>query len=209
MELQVLENKIPLKAYPEKDLDTLLTTQFKYWLSNLLSIKADKEDAMDGAISVIKKKFWSLGLHEVKKCFEMYALGELDIEPRSNHIDIILVGQIFNAYKKHSRTEKPKQSPEEKEKEYKELEDSHYVITLFDFYIQENKIPKDSFWVYSYLESRLDDFEFSDKEKITLFNIGKQQKLTDEEAKGKAKRTLIMRYFDRLHAKGKHIKDLI
>ncbi|MCP4054348.1 MAG: hypothetical protein GY739_15070, partial [Mesoflavibacter sp.] len=40
--LAVLDNSLPLKAYPEKDLNTLLETQFKFWLSNLLSLKADQ-----------------------------------------------------------------------------------------------------------------------------------------------------------------------
>ena len=97
--LAVLENKLPLRAYPESQLDKVLGTVFKFWLANLLSIKADNEEKLDNAMPAIKKHFWSLGMDEVKKAFEKYADGELSIKPVSNYFDRILVGQIFNEYR--------------------------------------------------------------------------------------------------------------
>ena len=200
---------LPIKAYPQEALESQQEL-FMKWITDLLGLRGEESaKRLVLAIPVILKKFHSLSFTEVKRAFEMYALGELQTQPITNYFDIILVGKVFNEYKNHIRTEKPKQSPEEKEKEYKDNQDFMYVVTLFDFYVQNNKIPKESYWTYSYLESKLADFEFTDKEKITLFKMGKDQKLTDDESKQKAKRTLIMRYFDRLHAKGKHIKDIL
>lgn len=97
--IAVLDNKLPIKAYPEPQLDKILNTSFKFWLASLLSIKADNEDKLDFSLDAVKKYFWSLGIDEIKKAFEMYAGGELITKPISNHIDYILVGQIFKEYK--------------------------------------------------------------------------------------------------------------
>ena len=149
-----------------------------------------------------------MGFPEIKNMFEMYVDGKLDVEPLPNHLDRIQLGKIANAYRKYKKVKPQKKTLEEQDKE-KAIEDQHYVITLFDYYIQNNTVPNDCQWVYIYLEERLTDFKFNPMEKRTLFKLGKDQKLTNEEAKDKAKRHLIMRYFDRLHAKDKHIKDLI
>ena len=98
--LAILERKLPLRGYPEKELDNVLSTVFKFWLATLLSIKAENEEKLDAAFPAIKKHFWSLGLDEVKKAFELYADGGLPTQPKSNHFDRILVGQIFNDYRK-------------------------------------------------------------------------------------------------------------
>ena len=45
MELAIFEKNLPLRAYTPNDLDTFLDTQFKFWIANLLSLKADKEEA--------------------------------------------------------------------------------------------------------------------------------------------------------------------
>jgi len=142
MELQVLEKRLPLKAYPEKQLDDILKTKFKYWLGSLLSIKPDNEEKLDIALPVIKKKFWSLGLNEVKKAFEMYALGELGITPKSNYFDIILVGQIFNAYRQQKRTKSSKvkiAAPEISEDE-KEFLWVTFIINCFEEYKHRKKM---------------------------------------------------------------------
>ena len=112
----ILEKRLPLRNYPEKELDNMLSTVFKFWLANLLSIKADNEEKVDNALPSIKKHFWSLGVKEIKKVFTMYADGELNIKPISNHLDRILVGQIFEAYKNQKPRKKSSQhytSPDE------------------------------------------------------------------------------------------------
>jgi hypothetical protein len=208
MELTKLNHALPLKAYPEKDLNTLLATQFKFWLCGLLSMKSSNEDAVDASLPAIKKHCWSLGLREVKKMFEMYVDGELSITPRSNYLDRVLVGQIFQSYKAQQRT-KPIKKDIDQEKRDQDLMD---VISLFDNFIQFRKIDDRFVWVYTYLDEKglmnyYDEKKRFNQEKIVLFTLGKEQKLTDEEAKIKAKIVLLRRYFERLEAKDQHIKD--
>lgn len=205
--LTVLENTLPLKAYPEKDLDTLLETQFKFWLSALLSIKKENEQKVDLALPAIKKHCWSMGLDKVKKMFEMYIDGELNITPISNHLDRILVGQIFQEYKKTQRT-KPKQTMNEAE--YKLIQDKLDAISHFDYFLNSNKLDPNSQWVYTYLESR-GLIQDDKKTKILAFNLAKEVPhiQNDEQAKIYAKKHLLRRYFERLQAKDKHLKDLL
>ena len=211
MKLEVLNNTIPVKAIPEEKLNTIVLTVFSDWLCGLLSLLGETSaERLEFALPAIKEHCWSMGFDEIKKMFEMYADNKLNIEPIPNYFDRILFGKIVNAYKQQKKVEAPQKSPEEKEREYKALQDQHYVITLFDYWVQHNNVPTDCHWVYTYLEERLEDFRFSDKEKISLYNKGKEQKtLTDEEIKEKCKRILLMRYFAQLHAKGKHIKDIV
>lgn len=203
-DLTVLDNNLKLLAYPEKQLDTILATQFKFWLSNLLQIKADKEDAMNNAIEIIKKKFWSLGLSDVKEAFEMYALGELDLKPRSNHIDVILVGQIFNAYKKQQRT---KNEPFD-EDVYKAEQDKLYAIQAFEYYEGSNKLPEESVWLYSYLEDTLGVFKFDENLKREYYKKHLENN-TKEDAVIKAKIDLLKACFDEFIKKGTNIKTYL
>lgn len=209
MELAILENKLPLKAYPEKNIDDILETKFKYWLSNLLSIKPDKEENMDNAIKAIKMKFWSLGLFEIKACFTMYALGELDIEPRSNHIDVILVGQIFNAYKKFTRVKPEIKTSQEKEREYKENQDFLYCVQAFDYFLQTDRLPEESYWIYSYLVDVKKVVEFDGSTRVNEYKLKLDIHKDEEKAKIEAKISLIKKYFRKLNAKGIHINDVL
>ena len=202
MELLVLNNKLPLKAYPEKDLDQLLTTQFKYWLGKLLNMKEGSEEKVDDAIQAIKKKFWSLGLDEIQTAFEMYALGELGLTPKSNYLDVILVGQIFNAYKKQQRT-KPKKMDEDA---YKKQQDDLLVIQAFDAFKQDRKVHPRNVWMYYYLEEAIGATK---REKMILWKLGKDQKLSDEDNKQVAMLKLLARFFEKLEAKGEHIKKYL
>jgi len=207
-DLTILDNNLKLLAYPEKQLDAILATQFKFWLSNLLQIKADKEQSMDGAIQAIKKKFWSLGLSDIKKAFEMYALGELEIKPISNHIDIILVGQIFNDYKKQQRTQKPTKSTEEIERLYKSEQDYIHVVSIYDHYISTGILSEESFWIYSYLVDSKKVIEFEEELRVSLFNKY-YENYPKKEAIIKSKIELLEQYFTKLNEKGTHIKHLI
>lgn len=158
--LVILESTLPLMAYPPKKLDETLETVFMFWLSNLLSLKADKEEIVLNALPEIKYHFHSLGLDKVKKAFEMYARGQLSIKPISNYFDIVLVGQIFKEY----RAIKPKNKIKEvdiSEEEKKNLMSSgmkkcldHYSKTnlilegytnfLYDYFYDDNYLPKDN-----------------------------------------------------------------
>lgn len=158
--IAILDKKLPLRAYPENDLNTVLQTSFKYWLATLLSIKADNEEKLDNALPAIKKHFWSLGLNEIKKAFEMYADGELITKPIPNYFDRILVGQIFKEYKQQKPIIKkvPKTTINEEEKVmhvrngmikcFKEYEEKEiildgYVMFLYDIFYEDGYLPKD------------------------------------------------------------------
>jgi hypothetical protein len=203
-ELTVLDRRLPLKAYPKKDLDNVLKTHFMFWLSKLLSMKPDKEEQIKDSFPAIKKHCWSMGLREMKTMFEMYADGELKTQPKSNHFDRVLVGQIVNDYRKHKFT-KPKSKDTDQEKAQKDM---LYVIQLFDYFIQERKIPKESVWVYSYLESK-GLIDYSVKEKQIAYKISFDQYKDKDKAISASKRVLVRRFFEKTEAKDQHIKDLI
>ena len=205
MELVKLDKNLPLKSYPEKDLDNVLQTVFKIWISDLLSLKSDSENKVDNALVAIKKHCWSMGIKEVKKMFEMYADGELKTQPKSNHFDRVLVGQIFNDFRKHNMT-KPKSKTDSDQE--KSQQDMIYAIQLFDYFIQERKIPKESVWVYSYLEGK-ELINYSDKEKKIAYKIAFDQYKNKDKAISASKRVLIRRFFEKIEAQGVHIKGLL
>ena len=148
-ELVLLEKKLPLRAYTKENLDEVLGTVFQYWLANLLSIKADNEKKLVSAFPAIKKHFWSLGINEVKKAFEMYAYGELSIKPIPNYFDIILVGQIFKAYKQQKPIKKIKiVELTEEQKDFKMIEATDRVKKEFN---QHGRIIETCHHVYDYL----------------------------------------------------------
>ncbi|MCP4054349.1 MAG: hypothetical protein GY739_15075, partial [Mesoflavibacter sp.] len=192
--LAVLDNSLPLKAYPEKDLNTLLETQFKFWLSNLLSLKADQNDKVNNALPAIKKHCWSMGLDKVKKMFEMYIDSELSIKPMSNHFDRVLVGQIYQAYKSQERTKVVKVDINKE----KQIEDVIDCITYFDMYVQRNKLPIESSWLYDYLTDCKKVVTYTDEEKRKIHKIVLVNEPEEEKAKQISKLKLVYRYFDRL-----------
>lgn len=191
MELQVLENTLPLKAFPPKSLDKTLETTFMFWIANLLSLKADKKESVLIALPEIKYHFHSLGLKDVKKAFEMYARGQLSIKPISNYFDIVLVGQIFQEYKATLPRKKPKKeelSDEEKkdliskgmkrcldywEKEQK-IADG-YILFLYDTFYDDGFLPTDK-------ESKLKAMENA-KSLIEINYIGRKPKNLKERDK--------------------------
>lgn len=197
MELAVLNKNIPLKAYPEQDLNRIILTVLMPFISGLLSLTDETSaNRLKIALPAIKEQCHSMGFSEIKKMFEMYADGKLSVKPIPNYFDRILLGQIFKAYKSESRT-KPKKTDE---KEFKELQDFKWVVLLFDSFIQDRVIPDSYHWVYTYLEGK-GLIEYSVKEKNTVF------KLTGSKTKTKCK--LIQRYFEQLEAKEQHVKDLL
>ena len=208
MQLIVKNDTIPLKAIPE--VDTILETQFMFWLANLLSLKSDQEDKVKNALPAVKKHCWSMGFKEVAKMFEMYVDGELDIKPVSNHFDRVLVGQIFQAYRKEKKT-KPVKKDVDKEKR---LQDKLDIELHFDQFLHDEKIPDEALWIATYLDDK-QLWDITPKEKSTTWKLVKDQipkalyQHDKEERKDLYKRMLLKRYFQRLQAKGKHIKDLI
>lgn len=227
--LSVLDNQIPLKAYPEKDIDLILKTTFMFWLSKLLSLKSDKEEIVLDALPEIKYHFHSLGLHQVKKAFEMYARGQLITQPISNYFDIILVSKIFKEFKKQQPIKKkeiimPEITQEEKD-------DIIYAgcVNCFDQWNQTKQVINGYMWVHDHLMD-LKLLEFTKDEKVIMWNEAKENLLNQskslpyEDAKDvvrelerkncsirevEYKLIRMKRYFEKIHAKGKHIKEVL
>ena len=206
--LSVLEKKMPLRNYPEKVIDDVLTTVFKFWLANLLSIKADNEEKLDNALSSIKKHFWSLGIDEVKKAFEMYADGELSIKPIPNYFDRILVGQIFQEYRQ-LRT-KPKKEIKPLELSSEDIRNNEIISATicYDYYIQNGFLNETSLYLYNLLLER-GLFDFTKKEQEVMVELAQKLEKPIKEQRIHYKKICIRRFFDSIHAKGKHIKDLL
>jgi len=198
----IINNPIPIKAIPEKDLNVVLMGSFLDWISATLSLNEDAVTKLEYALPAIKEHCWSMGFPEIKKMIEMYADGKLSVKPIPNHFDRIKFGEVAKAYNELQRT-KPKKMDEE---EYKKEMDDILVIQCFDAFIQDRKIKKEYYWVYTYLEEQINA---TDKDKKMLFKMGKDQKLTDEEAIAKAKLVLLRRFFERIEAKDKHIKEYL
>jgi hypothetical protein len=227
--LLVLENTLPLKAYPPKKLDEILETSFLFWLANLLSIKADKKESVLSALPEVKYHFHSLGVDQVKKAFEMYARGSMSIKPISNYFDTILVGQIFSEYKKLKPVIKKEIKMPEPTQEEKELLIYEGLIFCFDNWVQTNRIINGQVWVHDHL-MELNLLDFTPEEKSAMWSLSKKnvleksKQLTYEEAKdviremerktsnireNEYKKLRLKYYFGKLKDSKKHIKDVI
>jgi len=198
MELVIKHENTPIKAIPE--IDTLLETQVKAWLSVLLSIKAEKEIQLNEALKGIKKHCWSLGFLDIKKMFEMYVDGQLSVKPVSGYLDRALVGQIYQSYKSEKRSK-----PEAKLYD-KIRQDELDAINHYDYFLSNRKVDRRSSWVYLFLEQR-ELINDSHKVKWSAYNNAVEQKASEPEQL--AMRYLLRKYFERLEVKGKHLKDLL
>jgi len=174
LKLTIFDNTIPIKAIPEKSLDQLLNTQFMYWLSNLLSLKADSEEKVLNALPAIKKHFWSLGMHEVKKAFEMYADGELRTQPRSNYFDRVLVGQIFKEYREIKPRPKKELPVRQYTQEEKDLLTYEGCLNCYEEWKHEKRIIPGYTWVHDHLEEK-GLFNFTDDEKKGMWSLSKKR----------------------------------
>ena len=231
MELSKINSTAKIREIPEKELDKILKTRFRYWLANLLALSEDKEESVLNAIEGVKYHAIGFTLREIKKVFQMYANGQLDMQPISNHIDYILVGKIFNEYKKQ-RTN-PKEKKEIHEKVYTDEEKQNIIynglINCFDSYVQHKIIDDGYFWVGKYLgEKGLIKFSPSEREEMMKkaeFNLKNKAKeegyytykkvISQIQRKNNSKIEVeyvylgLAKYFDKLIAEKKHIKDLI
>ena len=153
--LSVLERTIPLRAIPEKDLNTALIMNFAPWLSKLLSLK-DKTsaDRLEMALPAIKEQCIGMGFVEIKKMFEMYVDGKFAIEPKTNFFDRILFGKIVAEYRKYNMR-KPKQPQilEISEQEKKEIDDQ--ILKDQEAYFKKHGVIDPSQWyAYDILDKR-------------------------------------------------------
>ena len=129
----------------------------------------------------------------------MYALGKLNLTPRSNYYDTVLVGQIFNAYKATQRTQNKTQVT-------KEDEDYHFIVCAFDTFNQDQKIePETGAWLYDYFVHY--------KKWLVPHDSFKQKAWAKwvgfEDREQRAKRDLIQIFFEEIQEKLGHIKHFI
>lgn len=97
--LAVLDRSLPLRAFPEKDLNRVLLIDFLPWLTALLSLTDEiSSKRLEIALPAIKDRCIGMGFSEIKKMFEMYADNNLDVKPIPNYFDRILFGKIVNSY---------------------------------------------------------------------------------------------------------------
>lgn len=154
--LSVLERTIPLRAIPEKDLNTVLIMDFAPWLSKLLSLKDQTSaDRLEMALPAIKEQCIGMGFVDIKKMFEMYVDGKFDIEPKTNFFDRILFGKIVAEYRKYNMQKpKPKpQIPQISEKEKKEIDDQ--ILKDQEAYFKKHGVIDPSQWyAYDVLDKR-------------------------------------------------------
>ena len=207
MDLITKNEALPLKAFPEQDLNRLILTEFTVWVANLLSLTDETSaERLEIALPAIKEHCWSMGFREIKKMFEMYADSKLSLKPIPNYFDRILLGKIVDAYKQQKVVPKQEIKPIELSDEEKRNNEILSATICFDFYIQNGYLNKSSLYLYSEL---LDRFDFKDKERETMVELCKNMDCSLKEQRVHYKKMCLRRYFDKLHAKGKHLKDLI
>lgn len=200
-ELIIKHPNLPLKAYApdalEKEMD-----KFMLWINNLLGLRGEESaKRMVLALPAIQKHFYSLGFAEITKAFEMYADGELSIQPRTNYFDRILVGQIFNDYKMYKRQKNPKTMDYDKENS-----DFLYCVQAFDYFVQNGALPEQAAWLYEYLTDHKGILSVSKREKHTSYNLALDKYENKDVAILKSKIWLVERYFNNLITKQQHIK---
>jgi len=206
-------DNLPFKALPSDAARQKKVLELGVWLDGILSLDGDKSvRRLEVLLPIIKDEAWGLSLNQVKEAFTMYVKSELMynrklLEPRDNFLTVILFNKILQAYRDAIRNRK--KPVEVDHEELKRLEDYSNVISAFDSFSDCDKLPKDSSWIYYYLEARLDDFVFTNREKQLLMKLGADQKLSEPEAKEKAMITLVRRYFDKLIAKNIHLKEIL
>lgn len=153
MELAKLEKKLPVKSYPEQELNKVVVMHFTPWLASLLSLTGETSvDRLEMALPAIKEHCWSMGFDEIKKMFEMYADNKLSIEPTPNYFDRILFGKIVHAYKQQKPVKRQEISIPEISEAEKKLKIKLGVLRLFDEYKEFKDVGTGVTWVYDHLD---------------------------------------------------------
>jgi hypothetical protein len=156
MNLQVFERKLPLRAYPKKDLDKILITVFVPWLCKLLSLKDEvSADRLEMALPAIKTQCIGMGFEEVKKMFESYVDGDLPLEPRTNFFDRVLLGKIVKEWKILQHKKNPKKV---EIMQYSESElfiiNNKILHRFLEKYEKDRFIDEELFYIYDILDKR-------------------------------------------------------
>lgn len=220
MELAKLDNQLPIKAYPEAELNRIILTQFTVWVSNLLSLTDETSmNRLEVALPSIKEHCWSMGFAEIKKMLEMYADSKLSIKPVPNYFDRILFGKIVEAYKEQkvvpkkviketiSETEKRSLVVSGMKKCLDEYERSStildgYILFMYDIFLDDKLISptkedKIKFYqdakTFLEMESKREAVSLNDRQ--DLKHIAKEiQKKNSAMVVMKAKEMIVMRF---------------
>lgn len=97
--LQILDKNLPLRNYPEQDLNRAILMEFMPYLTRLLSLTDEtSSNRLEMALPAIKEHCWGMGFSEMKKMFEMYVDNKLTVQPMANYFDRILLGKIVSSY---------------------------------------------------------------------------------------------------------------
>jgi len=152
----IFESNTSLREYKEEDLTLILITELMPWLSKLLSLTDEvSANRLEMALPAIKTQCIGMGFVEIKKMFEMYVDGKMNLEARTNFFDRILLGKIVSEYK---RIQNQKQSTVKKEEsisseEKKKINDD--ILKRVESFFRENRyIKEDDFYAFDILESR-------------------------------------------------------
>lgn len=230
MKLTIQHNNLPLRAYPPEKLETEME-KFSKWISDVLGLTGiDAAKRLLIALPAVEKHFWSLGFNEIEKAFTMYVDGQLKTQPLPNYFTRILVGQIFKEYKQQKPINKQQLPMAQATQEEKDDLIYHGLICCFDEYIQTGTIINGRIWVHDHLDE-LGHIKLTDDEKKVLWvkaleNCVELADGYDSPVKRKSellllntktsisrineyKRLRLGKLFDVLHAKGKHIKDIL
>lgn len=165
MKLAKIDTKLPVKAYPETELNRVILMEFTPWLCGLLSLTGETSvDRLEFALPAIKENCWSMGFDEIKKMFEMYADNKLSIQPIPNYFDRILFGKIVAAYKQQKPVKKKELVIPEVSEAEKILQINRGILRCYDEFKEEGEIPNGYVWVYDHLEE-IGVISFSKEEK--------------------------------------------
>ena len=156
MELTIKYPNLPLRAYQKEQLENQIEA-LQVWLTNLLGLSGvESAKRLVIASEALKEQCIGMGFAEIQKMFEMYADSKLDIEPKSNYFDRVLLGKIVAEYRKYKmRKPKPKQSqiPEISDQEKKEIDDQ--ILKDQQAYFKKHGVIDPGKWyAYDVLDKR-------------------------------------------------------
>lgn len=199
---------LPYKALLE-EVRTKKTLELGVWLDRMLSLTGEMSTKrLEVLLPMIKDHAWNYSVKEIKEAFTAYVTGKLAIEPRENYLSVILFNKVMNLYKESIMVHRPKKDPIEKAEEHLRLYKIHQTILFFDKFVQTNELGEEASWLYDYLEY-MDVLSPTKDEKLVKYKIAQERTKTQPEAITMSKLMLLKDFFARLHAKGKHIKELL
>jgi len=154
MKLAKLDKKLPLRAYPEEELNRVLLTDFTTWLRGVLSLTGETSlERFKIALPAVKELCIGMGFDEIKRMFESYADGKLGLEPIPNYFDRILLGKIVSAWKSQSKVRKTPLQVNITDQEKEKIENRAVKLSL-DYFLEHRLVDVTRIYVYDILEKR-------------------------------------------------------